>query len=220
MFSSPPYQSGLAISFEINDWVEYTVLEANNGTNFFYGAWPPGKFFGNWSVVEGETIRFDITSSDIYGINGTLVTGNYTFNDVRNIDVASALTISIYPWNGGFFTNSSDWLSIRTQIENTNTTIEEDSNIRYEINRQVRYLEIIRFNTINYYGQNSTFCYDKHSGVLLKAKTSFNNYLLNVIISKSSLELGLSSKTSNLNFNNLFPYTLIFIAILLLRRKT
>lgn len=219
LFTTNISQASTDFTLDVDDWVEYTVLEANSGINFFYGAWPPGKFFGNWSISKGEYIVFNITSLDLYGINGTLLAGNYTFNDVRNIDVASALAISIFPWNGGFFANSSDWITIKTQIENTNTTIEEDSNVRYVINTKDRYLEIIRFNTINYYGQNSTFYYDKNSGVLLNAKTSFSNYLLNISLSKSSLELGLPSKTHNVELTKIFPFAFIFLASLIFKRK-
>lgn len=221
IFSSPcAFQASYASSAEIDDWVDYKVLEANNGTNYFYGAWPPGDYYGNWSVAKGEHIGYNITSSDVTGINGTLTLGNYTFNNVRNIDAASALALSIYPWNGGFFANSSDWLAIEIQIENTNTSIKEESNIKYTINNIDLFFEVIKFNTIDYYGQNSLFCYDKNSGVLLSAKSYFGNYLLNISLSFTSIEIGFSSKTFTLKNPYIFSYVLIFLAIMVLKRKS
>ena len=204
---------------KIDEWVDYTVLESSNGTNFFYGAWPPGSYFGNWSISKGEHIKFTVSSSDIIGINGTLTIGNYTFNDVRNIDAASALALSIYPWNGGFFANSSDWLAIKLQIEETNTSIEESSNFEYKINDVNRYFDVIKFNTTDYYGQNSLFYYDKESGILLRAKSYFGNYSLDISLWLSSLELGFSSKTYNLETTNAFLYALVFLAIIVLKKK-
>ncbi len=213
------FQTGFASYIEIDEWVDYTVLESSNGTNLFYGAWPPGYYFGNWSISKGESIHYTITSSDTIGINGTLVIGNYTFNDVRNIDIASALALSIYPWNGGFFANSSDWLTIKTQVENTNTTIEEGSNLEHKINDLYRYFDIIKFKTTDYYGQNSSFFYDKETGILLCAKSYFGNYLLNISLSLSSLELGFPSKTYSLKNTYVFSYVLVFLAIIILKRK-
>ena len=204
---------------KIDEWVDYTVLESSNGTNFFYGAWPPGSYFGNWSISKGEHIKFTVSSSDIIGINGTLTIGNYTFNDVRNIDAASALALSIYPWNGGFFANSSDWLAIKLQIEETNTSIEESSNFEYKINDVNRYFDVIKFNTTDYYGQNSLFYYDKESGILLRAKSYFGNYSLDISLWLSSLELGFSSKTYNLETTNALLYALVFLAIIVLKKK-
>ena len=221
VISSPPciFQTGFASYIEIDEWVDYTVLESSNGTNFFYGAWPPGYYFGNWNISKGEHIHYAVTSSDIIGINGTLTIGNYTFNDVRNIDVASALALSIYPWNGGFFANSSDWSAIKTQVEKTNTSIEESSNLEHKINDLNQYFDIIKFNTTNYYGQNSLFYYDKESGILLCAKSCFGNYSLNISLSLSSLELGSPSKTYDLKYTYAFSYILVFLTIIILKRK-
>jgi hypothetical protein len=222
VISSIPYilQPSFASYIEKDEWVDYTILESSSGTNFFYGAWPPGHYFGNWTISEGENIHYTITSSDTIGINGTLEIGNYTFYDVRNIDIASALALSIYPWNGGFFANSSDWLAIKTQIEDTNTTIEESSNLEHKINDLYRYFDVIKFKTTDYYGQNSSFFYDKESGILLSAKSYFGNYLLNISLSLSSLELGFPSKTYTLKNTYAFSYVLFFLAIIFLKRKS
>jgi hypothetical protein len=213
------YQKVSASYIEVDEWVDYKVVDSSNETNLFFGAWPPGSYFGNWSVSKDEHIRFTVTSSDFLGINGTLSIGNYTFTDVRNIDVASALALSIYPWNGGFFANSSDWSAIKIQIEETNTSVEESSNFEYTINSESRYFDIITFNTTDYYGQNSIFHYDKKSGILLSAKSSFGNYSLDITLWLSSQELGFPSKTYSLNHFYAFSYVVFVLAIVALKKK-
>ena len=212
-------QSSHTPSITIDDWVEYTVLDANNETNAFYGAWPPGYFFGNWSISKGEIIRYTVTTSNVLGINGSLSLGNYTFSDVRNIDAASALLLSIYPWNGGFFANTSDWILVKNLIENTNTSIEERSNFAHVINNQNKFLKVIEFNTTNYYGQSSLFYYDKFSGVLLYAKSCFLDYFLNITLMSTSLELGSLTTTLTWNHTYIFSIGFVFFVVLVIRRR-
>ena len=217
---SPYYLSfGSTHLVKADEWVDYTVIDTSNDTNMFFGAWPPGHYLGNWSVAVGENIKYTITSSDNVSINGTLTLGNYTFTDVRNVDVASALIISIYPWNGGFFANSSDWENIKTQLEDTNTIIEEESNYSHLINTLNRYFQIIKFNTSDYFGQTSLFFYDKESGILLYAKSCFGNYSLHISLSLTSLEIGLPSKTSSLDYLSVLSISLILFIMVILKKK-
>jgi len=205
---------------QIGDWLEYEVTGSSNTTNLFYGAWPPGYFFGNWSVSVGEKISYSITSINNISINGTLIIGNYTFQNVRNIDIASALAISIYPWNGGFIANSSDWDNIEDVIAETNTSMTKFSNYETLINGSSRFFDVELFTTTDYYGQNSLFHYDGVSGILLGATTSFENYSLEISLILTSLDLGSPTKTVTVNL--LTGSTVIFSSLIIVitrRRK-
>jgi len=205
---------------QIGDWLEYEVTGSSNTTNLFYGAWPPGYFFGNWSVSVGEKISYSITSINNISINGTLIIGNYTFQNVRYIDIASALAISIYPWNGGFIANSSDWDNIEDVIAETNTSMTKFSNYETLINGSSRFFDVELFTTTDYYGQNSLFHYDGVSGILLGATTSFENYSLEISLILTSLDLGSPTKTVTVNL--LTGSTVIFSSLIIVitrRRK-
>lgn len=183
------------VNINVNDWIEYSVKNSSNSTNGFYGSWPPGLFYGNWSVENGDKIRFQVDSIDSFNINGTLILGSVIFENVRNIDVASALALSIYPWNGGLFANSSDWRAIVALVEDTNTTISSQKNYFHRINETDSFFSIQKFETLNYYGQNSVFTYDFHSGVLLSARTSFGDYLLEISLENTSIKIGSTTQT-------------------------
>lgn len=198
------------------DWFEYVVLEASNTTNAFFGAWPPGINYGNWSVQEGDQIKFQITSIEGERINCSLYLGNYSFVNIRDIDAAVALTLSIYPWNGGFIANASEWDQIEQQIENTNTTQTILDQYQHTINNTLEQFKARIFNTTDYNGQKSLFHYHDETGVLLEASTSFGNYSLNVSLISTSFELEDKQGTFSLNFPifllivSVIPITLIF----------
>jgi len=184
---------------DIGDLLTYEVLESSGTENVFYGTWPPGTYFGNWSVVPNDQIRYNITSITETDINGTLFLGNTltnsSFYNVRNIDLAFGLTVGIYPWNGGFLANSSDWENIESQIQQTNTTIDEISNFEQIINGENEFYEVILFQTSDYYGQFSTLYYHGSTGVLLKAHTSYGLYELSIQLISTSLEIESQTKT-------------------------
>ena len=73
----------------VGDLLTYEVLESSGTENVFYGTWPPGTYFGNWSVVPNDQIRYNITSITKTDINGTLFLGNAltnsSFHNVRNV---------------------------------------------------------------------------------------------------------------------------------------
>ena len=182
------------------DWFEYVVLEASNTTNAFYGSWPPGLFYGNWSIEEGEKIQFLATLIQEGIRNCTLILGNYSFENIRDIDAAVALAFSIYPWNGGFIANASEWGYIEQQIQNTNTTQTVLNKYKHTINNTSAQYKVRIFNTTNYYGQRSLFHYHDGSGVLLKASTSYGNYSLEVSLVNTSFELETQQGIFSLNF--------------------
>jgi len=175
------------LNLKSGDIVEYTILDTSETTNLFYGAWPPGNYYGNWTVSQNEKVVYEITNDTANEMEGIVVLGNYTFNNIRNIDVASALALSIYPWNGGFFANASDWTGIAAMIENTNTSMILIENYEQTINDDNYMLDIYEFNVENYYGQYSLFRYDVESGILLNAFTSFGYYYLNISLSTTNI---------------------------------
>ncbi len=203
-------ENGLAAG----DWLEYDTIEFSNTTNAFFGAWPPGKNYGNWSISEGEKILFYVTSVNENSINGTIVLGSSNFTNVRNIDVASALILSIYPWNGGFFANASDWENIVLQAQDKNTSFNVIDQYQHKINTTVEKLEVNLFNVTNYYGQDSLLYYHKKTGILLKASTSFGLYKLNISLSKTSLEIKDQQGTYSIDFAFYLPFIAIIIVVL------
>ena len=200
--SNKPLESG--------DWFEYTVLDASNTINTFFGAWPPGINYGNWSVQSGEKIKFKITSIQEEGINCTLSIGNYSFINIREIDAAVALTISIYPWNGGFIANASEWDQIEQQIENTNTTQIIMDQYEQTINNTSADYKVRIFNTTDYNGQKSLFYYHDETGILLEASTSFTNYSLSVSLISTSFEIESNQGTFSLSF----PVSLLILSVI------
>lgn len=205
------------LSLKLGDKVEYTILDASDTTNFFYGAWPPGDYYGDWGVSQNEQIIFEITNDTSNEMEGILVLGNYTFNDIRNIDVASALALSIYPWNGGFFANASDWTSIAESIENTNTSVTLIEDYAQNINDDDYTFDIYEFNTDNYYGQYSLFRYDVESGVLLNAFTSFGYYHLNISLSSTNIDM--QGTVTNMITYYFLPTVISFIFVVYFLQK-
>ncbi len=205
------------IGLEIGDLLTYEVLESSGTENVFYGNWPPGTYFGNWSVVPNDQIRYSMTSITETEINGTLFLGNTmtnsTFYNVRNVDLAFGLTIGIYPWNGGFFANSSDWENIESQVQQTNTTIDEISNFEQNINGENKSYEVTLFQTSDYNGQFSALYYHSSTGVLLKAHTSYGLYELSIELISTNLEIESQTKTVFMDISSLlviFPLISLF----------
>jgi len=185
--------AAVSTELEVGDWLIYEVLESNDTENVFYGAFPPLTYFGNWSVVVGDKIIFNLTSVTEESINGTLFFGNdmtnTTFTNVRNVDAAFGLTIGIGSWNGGFCANASDWSNIQSTIQSTNTTTEEASNYEHSINENPKFYDVMKFDTKDYFGQFTTLFYHKTNGVLLKAVTLFGSYNLSIEIISTNLEI-------------------------------
>ncbi len=206
------------INLKSGDMVEYTIIDASETTNLFYGAWPPGDYYGNWTVNQNEKIVYELTNDTAIEMEGILVLGNYSFNDIRNIDVASALALSVYPWSGGFFANASDWSSIAVIIENTNTSMILIEDYEQTINGDNYVLDIYEFNVENYYGQYSLFRYGAESGILLNAFTSFGYYHLN--ISLSSTNINIQNKITNaITFSFLPMVVSLILAVYFLQKR-
>ncbi len=210
-------------NLKTDDWLSYSVLSASETTNAFFGNFPPGTYYGEWSVVDGDNINYNITSVRENEINGTLflgnVSNNVTFFDVRNIDVAFGLTLGIYPWNGGFLANASNWETIQTLIQGTNTTVTEIDNFNHEIEGEQHFYSVIQFNTSNYYGQFSLLHYHSTSGVLLRASTSYSLYELSISLSSTSLELEVQTQTAGTKLVSLLPIMLLILAFPIFRRR-
>lgn len=205
------------LNLKSGDMVEYAILDTSETTNLFYGAWPPGDYYGNWTVSQNEKVVYEISNDTTYELEGILVLGNYTFNNIRNIDVASALALSIYPWNGGFFANASDWTSITETIENTNTSILLIEDYEQTINDNNYTFDIYEFNTEDYYGQYSLFRYDVESGILLNAFTSFGYYYLNISLSSTNIDI--QGKMTNAITYYFLPAVVSFIFIVYFLQK-
>ncbi|MCK5409068.1 MAG: hypothetical protein KAJ30_02285, partial [Candidatus Heimdallarchaeota archaeon] len=50
------------LNLKSGDVVEYSILDTSETTNFFYGAWPPGDYHGNWTVNQNEKVVYEITN--------------------------------------------------------------------------------------------------------------------------------------------------------------
>ncbi len=211
------------LSLDNEDWFKYQVLASSDTENMFFGNWPPSHYFGNWSVEPEDLIIFNVTSVSLYEINGTLFLGNIVnnteFYNVRNIDVAFGLGLSIYPWNGGFFANESDWDNIELQVQGTNTTINNLSNFEHTLNGVLNLYEVKVFNTQDYNGQNSSFHYHSDTGVLLKAFTSYGFYELNITLVSTNLEINSIIQTTGFGFSLTIISIALLPVILLFRKK-
>ncbi len=205
------------LNLKSGDVVEYTILDASETTNLFYGAWPPGDYYGNWTVSQNEKVVYEITNDTTSEMEGILVLGNSTFNNIRNIDVASALALSIYPWNGGFFANTSDWTGITAMIENTNTSMILIEDYEQTINSDNYMLDIYEFKVENYYGQYSLFRYDVESGILLNSFTSFGYYYLNISLSSTNIDM--QGMVTNVITYHFLPVVASFIFIVYFLQK-
>ncbi len=198
-----------------DDFVNYLVTDSSETNNSFFGDWPPGDFFGYWDVSSGEKIDFLITSSNSTTIYGNLTIGNYSFFEVRNVDIASALVISVYPWKGGFVLNEPDWDDINILVAGTNTTIESKTDVMYSVNNRTKTFDVNEITTVNYYGQNSTFIYDTSSNILLECFTSFGNYNLGLILDQTSFISSESDENNKTDVVSLFAFgfPLLFLCI-------
>lgn len=193
------YSVSANVGVSSGDWLSYKVVSASDTVNDFYGTFPPGTYYGAWSVVADDSIIFNITSVHDGVTNGTLFFGNeldnVTFYDVRNVDTAFGLGLGIYPWSGGFLANSTDWDNILSSVVDTNTTVTQIESYNLTIAGMQNSYSVIHFNTSNYYGQYSSFYYHKSSGVLLKAFTSFGLYELEISLDIANLEINPYTET-------------------------
>jgi len=199
IISVSSFSSFASFTAVAGDWLCYTVTSSSSTLNSFYGAWPPGQYFGNWSVNIGDLVYFNITSVSSDSINGTLQLGSYIFSNIRNIDIASALVLSVYPWYGGFLTNTSQLLSNKDSFLSLNTTIYTINTYYQEINGQNLSIPIVVVSVSNYYGQNSLFYYSFGTGILLNATTSFGNYSLGLILKRTNMIVIPSTSSERLN---------------------
>ncbi|MBY8999441.1 MAG: hypothetical protein KGD64_00845 [Candidatus Heimdallarchaeota archaeon] len=215
VFSPSLISSNQGINLKIGDVIVYDVLEASNTSNLFFGAWPPGDYLGNWTVNQNERIVYELTNVTTSEIEGGLDLGNYSFLEVRSIDIASALVLSIYPWNGGFFANATNWNGIMEMVENTNTSVTIVEGLEHNVNNEAQLFNVYIFSTENYYGQDSLFCYDIDSGVLLSAYSSFGEYYLNISLSSTNFEM----QNTNIISYYFLSYVSLFLIIALIIRK-
>ena len=199
---------------DIGDTITYNVVASSETNNAFWGSWPPGTYFGDWSVSAGDNISYTILGDIDTDYMGNIQLGNYTFENVRNVDLACALIISIYPWNGGFFANFSDWDSIESSVVSDNTTIENKDDFSLVINGEQRTFNAKIFHVQNYYGQYSDLYYDTTTGLFLNGTSSFGNYSLSLVLSKTTFEVELISVKAYLDFQ-LILITLPVLIILI-----
>ncbi len=214
-------------NLEVNagDWLSYEVVSASDTVNDFYGVFPPGTYYGAWSVVVDDNVHFNITSVEDGVINGTLFFGNelenVTFSNVRNIDTSFGLGLGIYPWNGGFLANSTDWDNIIQSIEGTNTTVTHIDNYTCTYEGEQEAYSVVHFNTTNYYGQYSSLFYHKSSGILLKAFSSFGLYELEISLSTSNLVLEVYSESVTTSLIvTIFPILTITAIYILMKKRS
>jgi hypothetical protein len=200
--------SATPIDVDVGDWLSYEVLDSSETENMFFGTAPTYTYFGNWSVISGDTITYNATSITESSINGTLFFGNSsvntTFIDVRNVDAAFGLSISIRGWDGGFYANASDWLNVQFQIRSANTTSEEINNYEMSINDGVMFYDVMKFDVVDYFGQFTTLYYHFDSGILLKAVTSYGLYELAFKLESTNLEIEGYTKRVSMDLSLLF----------------
>ena len=201
---------------DIGDTVTYNIVASSETNNAFWGSWPPGTYFGDWSVSAGDNISYTILGDIDTDYVGNIQLGNYTFENVRDVDLASALIVSIYPWSGGFFANFSDWDSIESSVVSANTTIENKNDLSLVINDKQHTFNAKIFHVQNYYGQYSDLYYDTATGLFLNGTTSFGNYSLGLVLSKTTFEVELISVEAHLAFQ-LILITLPVLTILVKR---
>ncbi len=195
------------------DYFRYNVISSSNTTNIFYGAWPPGNLFGNWSVKPGDILLFNVSIVNETTIKGNITIGNSSFINVRNIDIANALLISIYPWLGGLIVNE-EWSEIENKIEETNTTSTRINNYSFISNGIQKSFSAIIFNTTNYYGQYSILIYDYDTGILLSVDTSFGNYHLAMNLSDTSIKIGEDKIIKTTLFSTLTIIGVLFLTVI------
>jgi hypothetical protein len=199
---------------DIGDTVTYNIVASSETNNAFWGSWPPGTYFGDWSVSAGDNVSYTILGDIDTDYVGNIQLGNYTFENVRDVDLASALIISIYPWGGGFFANFSDWDSIESSVVSANTTIENKNDFSLVINGKQHTFNAKIFHVLNYYGQYSDLYYDTTTGLFLNGTTSFGNYSLSLVLSKTTFEVELIFVKEYLAFQLIliiFPVIIILI---------
>ena len=198
---------------DIGDTVTYNIVASSETNNAFWGSWPPGTYFGDWSVSVGDNVSYTILGDIDTDYVGNIQLGNYTFENVRDVDLASALIISIYPWSGGFFANFSDWDSIENSVVSANTTIENQNDLSLVINGKQHTFNAKIFHVQNYYGQYSDLYYDTETGLFINGTTSFGNYSLSLVLSETTFEVELISVEAHLAFQ-LILITLPVLTIL------
>ncbi|MBA7585274.1 hypothetical protein ES708_27249 [subsurface metagenome] len=203
------------IDIDIGDTVTYNVVTSSETTNAFWGSWPPGTYFGDWSVSASDNVSYTILGDIDTDYVGNIQLGNYTFENVRDVDLASGLVISIYPWNGGFFANFSDWDSIESSVVSANTTIENKNDYNLVINGEQHTFNAKIFHVQNYYGQYSDLYYDTTTGLFLNGTSSFGNYSLSLVLSKTTFEVELISVKAYLDFQLI----LITLPVLIILKK-
>ncbi len=67
---------------DIGDTVTYNIVASSETNNAFWGSWPPGTYFGDWSVSVGDNVSYTILGDIDTDYVGNIQLGNYTFENV------------------------------------------------------------------------------------------------------------------------------------------
>ena len=170
----------------------YDVLSTNGKVE-----WYASGSEGNQTIYENGTIIFKLenksagdnnysalTTNVWYGnISFTFLNStsdqevNFTRDQISSNEVSSNLILNIFGWDPGFIAPTNDWAENAQIIE----TVNNDAG-SYGGNLQItngNELFSVKFDSAT---QASNFIYDKTSGVLLYANTSFLGFNLEIIL--------------------------------------
>jgi len=144
-------------------------------TNKTIAWWDSRGFQGNFRANEGDIVIFEInTIAD--DIEGKFIFGNMTLTLVNDSDIASALTLSIWPWFPGLISHLN-WSQVIVEAKAANTGFMQGN---------LTIVEYTRFILFSYQqnktsGQNTTLIYDLNTGILMSGYTAFGDYYLGLV---------------------------------------
>jgi len=205
-----------------------TFWVVNNWNNDISINWfSAGLYLNN---ENNSLVRYKILSENptnySYPNAGKLSIGNFTDFDTDNNDIASTLTLSIWPWLPGIVTHVN-WTHHELEAESASNSIFLQGNltitneISFEIGNLMR--SAIKFDykqNLSLGNQNTTLIYDKSTGVLLSGYSEINfgqPFIIGLKYHNSTLISPTNSSnisgSSNVRFETFLP--LIFVLILL-----
>ncbi len=156
-------------------------------------------------------------------INGTIEIGNFT-DTVSLSEIASALTLSIWPWSPGLIT-TPNWINHTSEARTAANGTFMKGTIRIENLTYSEALGGVSRSAIKFtYQQNSgfqstTLIYDRETGVLLHADTRAGNFKMGLHLVFSDfivLSDDTTSKSVNTTSTPFLSMTTVFVTFLMI----
>ncbi|MFW9921710.1 MAG: hypothetical protein ACFFDW_00280 [Candidatus Thorarchaeota archaeon] len=202
------------VEFYPGENFSWKIDEVSSGNNEWYNSTDWSKQ-SNWFAEVNDDVSFTVTNYQEIQLQnyliGELEIGNLSLT-TNNYDIGFNLLLSINPWYGGLVCIETDWDELKSSSPFTN---ENASMNFFKINALGVDVEAVKIN-YNDSMQISQFIYEKYTGIMIQANTTFLSFNLALHLTSSSIPLPSPSET--LSFPEIISFLGAVIIITLVKK--